>query len=413
MHHGRYFVGREITWTTDSNGVLVEALFNDNFQLESAYGGNSTQIRRSKLAGIVQEKKHMLTGKSFRRLLADRDVQPEGQEHESRLEANGQGATNTVRRFLLSTDPRSPREVVRHELLNALNSIFGTDGKFSEILSQLHEDEPRDHWEIYLGEERKGLVPLSKSGSGLKTVLLVLLNLLVVPRFKDKEKSYFVFAFEELENNLHPALLRRLFRYIERYAVDEQATIFLTTHSSTALDYFGTSEHAQIVRVSHDGESAHATRVSAHFDRLGVVSELGARPSDLLQANGIVWVEGPSDRVYLNRWIELCSDGRLREGRDYQCAFYGGALLARAQFTPPEGANEALVNLFQVNPNIVVVCDGDRSSVRSRLKDRVRRIREEVESIPGGHPWITPHAGDRKLPARRRSGAGIGRVLSS
>ena len=168
MHHGRYFVGREITWTTDSNGVLVEALFNDNFQLESAYGGNSTQIRRSKLAGIVQEKKHILTGKSFRRLLADRDVQPEGQEHESRLEANGQGATNTVRRFLLSTDTRSPREVVRHELLNALNSIFGTDGKFSEILSQLHEDEPRDHWEIYLGEEMKGLVPLSKSGSGLK-----------------------------------------------------------------------------------------------------------------------------------------------------------------------------------------------------------------------------------------------------
>ena len=154
------------------------------------------------------------------------------------------------------------------------------------------------------------------------------------------------------------------------------------------MDYFGTSEHAQIIRVSHDGESAHATRVSAHFDRLGVVSELGARPSDLLQANGIVWVEGPSDRVYLNRWIELCSDGRLREGRDYQCAFYGGALLARAEFTPPEEANEELANLFMVNPN-VVVCDGDRSSMRSGLKDRARRIREEVEKTPAGHIWIT------------------------
>ena len=42
-----------------------------------------------------------------------------------------------------------------------------------------------------------------------------------------------------------------------------------------------------------------------------------------------------------------------------------------------------------VNPNVVVVCDGDRSSIRSRLKDRARRIREEVEKTPAGHIWIT------------------------
>ena len=227
------------------------------------------------------------------------------------------------------------------------------------------------------------------AGSGLKTVLLVLLNLLVIPDVESKENSQFVFAFEELENNLHPALLRRLFRYLENYAVQKQATIFLTTHSSTALDFFGSSEHAQIIRVSHDGESAHATHISAHFDRLGVVSELGARPSDLLQANGIIWVEGPSDRVYLNRWIELCSDGGLREGRDYQCAFYGGALLARTQFKAPDEADTELANLFQVNPNIVVVCDSDRSSRSSALKGRVRRIRGEVDQTPVGHIWMT------------------------
>ncbi len=278
--------------------------------------------------------------------------------------------------------------------MSALNEIFGPDGRFTEIQIKEHDDNGTgsttdNHWEIYLGEAHKGLVPLSKSGSGLKTVLLVLLNLLVIPDVEKKEKPQFVFAFEELENNLHPALLRRLFRYIENYAVQKQATIFLTTHSSTALDFFGTSEHAQTIRVSHDGESAHATRISAHFDRLGVVSELGARPSDLLQANGIIWVEGPSDRVYLNRWIELCSDGGLREGRDYQCAFYGGALLARTQFKAPDEADTELANLFQVNPNIVVVCDGDRSSKRVALKDRVRRIRKEVDLLPAGHIWVT------------------------
>ena len=231
--------------------------------------------------------------------------------------------------------------------------------------------------------------------SGMRPVLL---NLLVMPEVASKGErtgkrgSQFVFAFEELENNLHPALLRRLFRYLEDYAVAEKANIFLTTHSSTALDFFGTSENAQIVRVSHDGESAHATRVSAHFDRLGIVSELGARPSDLLQANGIVWVEGPSDRIYLNRWIETRSRGALREGRDYQCAFYGGALLARAQFKTPEEADAGLVNLLQVNPNVVVVCDSDRSSGDAELKNRVKRICTEVDIVPNGHIWTTDAA---------------------
>ena len=395
--YGQHLVGVEITWETD-NAHWRDLILPEEVLSVLRLGEESTSPLRAEIGEAVRVKVHQLTGRSFRRLLADRDIQPERQKHESRLGADGEGATNLIRRFLLSTDPESPRHVVRDKILRGLNLIFANEGKFSEILPQLHEKEPKDHWEIYLGEDKKGLIPLSRSGSGLKTVLLVLLNLLVMPEVASRAESrgergergfQFVFAFEELENNLHPALLRRLFRYLEDYAVAEQATIFLTTHSSTALDYFGTSQHAQIIRVSHDGESAHATRVSAHFDRLGLVSELGARPSDLLQANGIVWVEGPSDRVYLNRWIELCSDGRLREGRNYQCAFYGGALLARAQFTPLEETDEELANLFQVNPNIVVVCDGDRASRHSPLKPRVRRIREEVEKTPDGHIWVT------------------------
>ena len=176
---------------------------------------------------------------------------------------------------------------------------------------------------------------------------------------------------------------------METYAIRESATIFLTTHSSVALDLFGLSENAQIIHVKHDGESANAEVVSAHFDRLGVISELGAKPSDLLQANGIIWVEGPSDCIYLNCWISLFSNGSLKEGRDYQCAFYGGSLLARAQFASPEDAETELVNLFRVNPNIIVVCDGDRTDEKSRIKERVSRINGEVKKIPGAHMWIT------------------------
>ena len=169
----------------------------------------------------------------------------------------------------------------------------------------------------------------------------------------------------------------------------KNAHIFLTTHSSIALDFFGVSQNAQIIHVLHDGESARTIPVSAHFDLLRVASELGAKPSDLLQANGIIWVEGPSDRIYLNRWIDLYSKGRFQEGRDYQCAFYGGVLLARTQFKSPEEAETDLVNLLWVNPNIIVVCDGDRVSKDSKIKGRVKRIKTEVHKIPDAHIWIT------------------------
>ena len=391
--HGQHFVDIPITWEIDPNRIISNEVFPDDFKLDSPYGERSTNERLALIRQVLQHVTHQFNRRSFRRLLADRDIKTEPQDVNLTLGPDGNGASNIVRRFILSANPQFPGEVIKQELLDALNSIFGNDGEFSEITVQVHDDGEsggtNGYWEIYLGENKKGLISLSKSGSGLKTILLVLLNLLVMPKIEDRNKSEFVFAFEELENNLHPALLRRLFQYIEKYAIDEKAHIFLTTHSSTALDFFGISENAQIIHVLHDGESARTTTVSAHFDRLGVVSELGAKPSDLLQANGIIWVEGPSDRIYLNRWIELYSKGEFQEGRDYQCAFYGGALLARTQFTPPEEAETDLVNLLRVNPNIIVVCDGDRRAKGSHIKGRVKRIKTEVQKIPNAHIWIT------------------------
>ena len=391
--HGQHFVNIPITWEADANGDISNEVFPKNFNVNSPYGESSTNERLSRIRQVLKGVIPQTNSQTFRRLLADRDIKTEQQDLDLTLGQDGNGASNIIRRFILTSNEQFPREVIQRELLDALNSIFGNDGQFSEIQVQHHDDGgsggPADHWEVYFGEDKKGLIPLSKSGSGLKTILLVLLNLLVVPKIENRDKSDFVFAFEELENNLHPALLRRLFQYIEEYAINEKTHIFLTTHSSTALDFFGVSKNAQIIHVLHDGESARTTTISAHFDRLGVVSELGAKPSDLLQANGIVWVEGPSDQIYLNRWIDLYSKGRFQEGRDYQCAFYGGALLARTQFKAPEEAETDLVNLLQVNPNIIVVCDGDRTSKDSDIKGRVKRIETEVQKIPDAHIWIT------------------------
>lgn len=393
--HGQLFVGSKVSWTVGDTGTVKDVNLPPSLT-DDLRDQRIAIARKERIKLILRTAKHSLSGKHFRRLVADRDIQPEPENKTLSLSNKGAGATNIIRRYMVSSSSALNRELIQNELLSALNKIFKGDGLFTEIEVKLHDDQDAEstigNWEVFLGEDKKGLVSLSRSGSGLKTVILVLLNLLAIPHLDKRTKDNYVFAFEELENNLHPALLRRFFQFLEAYALQEKAPIFLTTHSSVALDIFGMSKNAQIIHVTHNGESARAETVAAHFDHLGVISELGAKPSDLLQANGIIWVEGPSDCIYLNRWIDLFSDGSLQEGRDYQCAFYGGSLLARTQFASPEDAEAELVNLFRVNPNIIVVCDGDRtakSGEGSRIKDRVRRISSEVQEIPGAHIWVT------------------------
>jgi len=403
--HGELFISQPVEWETLGPKVV------DKLELRGAHNidvglqtfpqtkelDRAVTARKHRLSQICLDAQTLISSKIFLRLRAERDITPEPKNISLDLDDQGRGATNIIRRHITSAVPTIQRSLIADDLLSALNHIFKGDGEFIGIDIQEHEegtDENRflGKWEVVLIEKKKGRIALSRSGSGLKTVLLVLLNLIAVPSFSNAQGDQCVFAFEELENNLHPSLLRRLLRYIETYVLREKSMVFLTTHSSVALDLFGPVPHAQIIRVSNDGESAQTTTVTAHFEKQSLISELGVKPSDLLHANGIVWVEGPSDRIYLNQWIELASGGKLREGRDYQCAFYGGSLLAQVQFTPPGDAPDELTNLLRLNSNIIMICDSDRTAndgEGSVLKDRVTRIAEEVGKIPLSHLWIT------------------------
>lgn len=381
--NGQHLVGKKVCWTRRGNVFSEISVDMENGKLLTD-GPRVDRLRSSVLPTFSSP----FSRRHFLHLSADRDIQPETASVTLSLDPDGKGATNVIRRFLTSSS--LDKRVIQRDLLNALNDIFGDDGQFTMVDALQHDGDGGSSWEIYLEEEHKGAIALSKSGSGLKTVILVLLNLLVVPKFVPVSKLLDpVFAFEELENNLHPSLLRRLLAYIESHALGSGCPVFLTTHSPVMIDVLGAAPHAQIVHVNHDGRTSTTKRVGAHFDKLDALSTLGARPSDLLQANGVVWVEGPSDRVYVNRWIELASNGDLKEGRHYQCAYYGGSLLARYQATAPDEEASELVNLLRINPNICLVCDSDLSAKRGRLKPRVARLRDELRRIPGAHIWIT------------------------
>jgi putative ATP-dependent endonuclease of the OLD family len=332
---------------------------------------------------LMNQSGHPLANHFFRRLAADRNIWPEPDVGKLTLDIEGRGATNIIQNYL--NQAARDRTLVENRLLSALNEVFHPDANFTRILC--HQLGNAGPWEIYLEEEHKGLIPLSQSGSGLKTVILVLLNLIIVPIMEGQAVSRYVFAFEELENNLHPSLLRRLLEYISKTAVQAGFLTFLTTHSSAAIDFFAQDSNAQIVHVRHDGKSATATTVKTYVENCGVLDDLDVRASDLLQANCVIWVEGPTDRIYLNRWIDLWSEGNLKEGTHYQCVFYGGRLLSHLESCPPDEAKSG-VAILRLARHACVVIDSDKRNGDTPINATKQRIASEVESV-GGIAWVT------------------------
>jgi putative ATP-dependent endonuclease of OLD family len=120
----------------------------------------------------------------------------------------------------------------------------------------------------------------------------------------------------------------------------------------------------------------------------GVLDDLDVRASDLLQANGIVWLEGPSDRLYFNRWVELMSDGTLQEGSHYQCVFYGGRLLAHLSAGDPTVEAADVLKILRVNRNAIILIDSDKTKDDDTINATKTRILSEVESLRG-LAWVT------------------------
>ena len=250
-------------------------------------------------------------GKTLKCVTAERDIIPETPFNDTELLDNGSYATKLVQ--LLITSSKYNTGIIDRQLLKELNSILNPDIKFTDIQIQQHDG---GLWEIYFEDEINGLIALSKMGSGIKTILLVLLNMLVLPVIENKNKNTYAFAFEELENNLHPSLLRRLFSYIAKYSEENQSYFFITTHSSIVIDLFANNENAQIIHVTNNGKESICNTVSTFSDNKKIIKDLDVKASDLLQSNGIIWVEGPSDRIYINRWLSLLAPN-LVEGIHY------------------------------------------------------------------------------------------------
>ncbi len=144
-----------------------------------------------------------------------------------------------------------------------------------------------------------GDLNLKDLGTGVEQMLMTL----VVGLMEDPP---FTLVVEEPETNLHSAGQRALLGQFQRWAEDRQ--IIAATHSPVMLNWSPGGDRLWHV-TRNEGESSAAP---VDTDPLPLLSSLGVQLSDILSADRLLVLEGPSDQDVLAIWFpEVLSSPRV------------------------------------------------------------------------------------------------------
>ena len=336
------------------------------------YGNRDARPWRTITDRVLQNKPNYHVFK----IAAERDIIPEKRSEALRVEEDGSGVTSVIDSLLNDVGENS--FLIESELRDGMNRIFQGEITFDRILTQ-QTNLTTKHIYFLINDNR---IALSEMGSGVKTVLFVVFALLYFNNQYGKEA---MFLFEEIENNLHPEVQRRLFDFVYQFAETHDVKVFLSSHSNVAINYFYGREDCSIVHIYKDGDASKIKTVQSSNAERELIDDLGVRASDMMQTNGVIWVEGPSDRIYIKKWLEL-ADPSLLENEHYSFLYYGGKLLSHFEADSSELSER--ISILKTNQHSALVMDSDIQEEGKEINETKKRVRKELEESKC-FVWIT------------------------
>lgn len=244
-----------------------------------------------------------------------------------------------------------------------LKDNFFQDSDEIDIVAKLSKVKAEEHIDVYIDGRNH---PIYELGDGVQAAIMVLF-----PLFTCEDGAY-VFI-EEPENNLHPHYQRILIQKINEIAKKRNLTIIMTTQSNHFLDLSSDIDKEVTIhtlkKIMKETPIFRIENVQSK-DR-NILRLLGINNASVFMANCSVWVEGITDRKYIQKYLcayyesEEFKSAKLKkykEGINYSFFEYAGLNLIHYLFDDisVEKDDRDKINVQFLSNKIFLVADKDK-----------------------------------------------------
>lgn len=203
-------------------------------------------------------------------------------------------------------------------------------------------------------------VDIGERGSGVGS--LFILSLMQTYVDMQLGEGYYL-LFEEPGNWLHPGAERNMAGVLRQIS-EEGSNVLISTHSQVFINQKD-KDNMYIVR-RNNGESDYSRIDEEAFE---AIEEIGAKNSDLLQSDYVIYVEGPSDKKILE---EISKNIGGWSSKNITIQHLGG--LGNIAYCDPK-------ELQQINRRFAVILDSDRTNKEDNPSEDALEFKQQCDKI--------------------------------